>query len=68
MVLARKPFAVRPGGTVTLAVRLSRANRRILRLNRTITTRVTVVLGNAAGSTATSSRKLRLEAPRRRRR
>jgi hypothetical protein len=55
-----------PGGTVTLAVRLSRANRRVLRLNRTITTRVTVVLGNAAGSTTTSSRKLTLEAPRRR--
>ena len=68
VVLARKPFAVRPGGTVTLAVRLSRANRRILRLNRTITTRVTVVLRNAAGSTATSSRKLTLAAPRLRRR
>ena len=66
VVLARKPFAVRPGGTVKLAVRLSRANRRILRLNRTITTRVTVVLRNAAGSTSTSSRKLTLEAPRRR--
>ena len=66
VVLARKPFAVRPGGTVRLAVKLSRASRRILRLNRTITTRVTVTLRNAAGSTSTASRKLTLEAPRRR--
>jgi hypothetical protein len=66
VTLARRPVAVRPGGKVTLSIRLSRANRRILRLNRRIATRVTVVLENAAGATSTSSRTITLKAPRRR--
>ena len=64
VALARRSFAVLPGGKVTLRLRLSRANLRILTLNRRISTRITVTLENAAGVTTTSSRKITLKAPR----
>jgi hypothetical protein len=56
-------FTVLPGGRVRLWVRLSRANFRILTLNRRISTRVTVILKNSAGLTRTSSRRITLQAP-----
>ena len=61
VALARESFVVGPGGKVTLTIRLSRTNRRILRLNRRISTQVTVTLENAAGMTTRSSRKITLE-------
>ncbi len=64
VALARRSFVVDPGGKVALTIRLSKANRRILRLNRRISTRVTVVLTNADGLATRSSRTITLRAPR----
>src|SRR5205085_10734759 len=55
VTLARMSFTVLPSGKVRLWVRLSRANFRILTLNRRITTRITVIVTNAAGRTRTST-------------
>ena len=64
VALARKSFTVPAGRKVTLRIRLSKKNYRILKRNRTIRTRVTVTLKNAAGLTSTASKTIRLKAPR----
>jgi DNA-binding beta-propeller fold protein YncE len=64
IALARMTFAVPPDGEVTLGARLSKANLRALRLNRTIPARIGVVLTNAAGQSTTASRTIELRAPR----
>jgi hypothetical protein len=56
-------FAVPPDGKVTLGARLSKANLRTLKLNRTIPVRITVVLTNAAGQSTTSTKTITLRAP-----
>jgi hypothetical protein len=50
-------------GKVTLRLRLSKRSFRILRLNRSIRTRVTVILKNSAGLTSTASKRVTLKAP-----
>jgi DNA-binding beta-propeller fold protein YncE len=66
VTLAHRRFTVPAGGTVTLRLRLSRTNLRILKLNRRIRTRVTVTLTNAAGLSSASSTVITLRAPKRR--
>jgi hypothetical protein len=63
VTLARKSFSVPAGGKVTLRLKLSKTNLRILKLNRKIRTRVTVKLTNAAGLTSTANRQVTLKAP-----
>ena len=63
VALARMAFAVPPDGEVTLAARLSKANLRTVKLNRTLAARIKVVLTNAAGQSTTSSRTITLRAP-----
>ena len=58
--LASKAFTVPSSGKVTLRIKLSRKNLRILRLNRRIRLRVTVKLRNAAGLSSTATRTLTL--------
>ena len=60
VTLARKSFSVRRSGRVTLRIKLSRKNLRILRRNRRIKLRVTVKLIDAAGLTSTATRTLTL--------
>jgi hypothetical protein len=64
IALGRMAFGVRPGGTVTVGGRLSKASFRALKVNRAIATRITVVLTNAAGQSTTASRTITLRAPR----
>jgi hypothetical protein len=68
VTLARKSFTVPASGKVTLKIRLSKKNFRILKLNHEIRTRVTVTLKNAAGLTSKASKKITLKAPKRKRR
>ena len=63
--LARKSFTVPATGRVTLRVKLSEKNFRILKLNRKIRTRVTATL-TSAGQTTRASKNVTLEAPKRR--
>jgi len=65
VTLARRSFTTPAAGKVTLRMRLSKRSFRILRLNRTIRTRVTVTLKNSAGLTSTASKVVTLKAPRR---
>jgi DNA-binding beta-propeller fold protein YncE len=65
VTLARRSFTTPAAGKVTLRMRLSKRSFRILRLNRTIRTRVTVTLKNSAGLTSTASKVVALRAPRR---
>jgi len=65
VTLARTSFTTPAAGKVTLRMRLSKTSFRILRLNHTIRTRVTVTLKNSAGLTSTASRVVALRAPRR---
>ena len=51
------------GGKVTLKLTLSKRNLRILKLNRKIRTRVTVILTNAARLKSTASKTITLKAP-----
>ncbi len=60
VTLARKSFRVRNSGRVTLRIKLSRKNLRILRRNRRIKLRVAVRLENAAGQTSRATRTLTL--------
>ena len=60
VTLASKAFAVPSSGKVTLRIKLSRKNLRILKLNRRIKLRVTVKLRNAAGLSSTATRTLTL--------
>ena len=61
VTLARKSFTVPAAGKVTMRVKLSRKNLRILRRNRRITVRVTVKLRSAAGLSSTATRRLTLK-------
>jgi DNA-binding beta-propeller fold protein YncE len=61
--LARKPFRVPAGGKVALRITLSRNNLRILKLNRTIRARVTVVLKDAVGLSSTASKLVAFKRP-----
>jgi hypothetical protein len=63
VTLARKSFSVPASGEVRLEIRLSNKNLRILKLNRKIRTRVSVILKNAAGLTSTASTWISLKAP-----
>jgi extracellular elastinolytic metalloproteinase len=63
LLVARRTFAVPGSGGVTLTVRLSRRNLRILKLNRRFRMRATVELRNAFGS-STATRRFTLRAPR----
>lgn len=65
--LARKRFTVPASGRVTLKLRLSKRNLRILNLNRKIRTRVTVKLTTAAGLSSTATKNVTLKAPKPRR-
>jgi DNA-binding beta-propeller fold protein YncE len=65
VTLARTSFSTPAAGKVTLRLRLSKENFRVLRLNHTIRTRVTVTLKNSAGLTSTASKVVALRAPRR---
>ena len=64
VTLATRSFTVPASGNVTLTIRLSRKNFRILQLNRKIRTRVTATLRSAAGLTSTASKTITLRAPR----
>ena len=63
VTLAAKSFTVPADGKVTLKLTLSKKNLRILKLSRTISTRVTVTLKNAAGLKSTASKPVTLKAP-----
>jgi Divergent InlB B-repeat domain len=67
VTLARRSFTVPANGRVTLKLRLSKKNFRILTLNRKIRTRMTVKLTNAAGLSSTAGKKITLKAPKLRR-
>ncbi len=60
VTLARRAFSVPGSGKVTLRIKLSKKNLRILRRNRKIQLRVTVKLENAAGLTSTARSTLTL--------
>jgi subtilisin family serine protease len=60
VTLARKSFSVPGSGKVTLRIKLSKKNLRILRRNRKIQLRVTVKLVDAAGLTSTAKSTLTL--------
>ena len=66
ITLARRSFTVPASGQVTLRIKLSKRGLRTLKLNRKIGTRVTVRLENAAGLTSTATKKIVLNAPKRR--
>jgi hypothetical protein len=68
VTLAKKSFRVPASGKVTLKIKLSKKIFRILKLNRTIRTSVTVTLKNAAGRTSKASKKLTIKAPKPKRR
>jgi hypothetical protein len=61
VTLAKKSFTVPTSGKVTLKIKLSRKNLKILRRNRKIKLRVTITLHNAAGRTSTATRALTLK-------
>jgi hypothetical protein len=65
VVLPGQPFTVPTTGVVTLKLKLSRQNLRILKLNRKIAFDVLVGLRNGAGLESTASTKLTLKAPKR---
>jgi extracellular elastinolytic metalloproteinase len=62
VTLAKKSFTVPGTGKVTLKVKLSRKNRRILKLNRKIKVKLTITVRNAAG-TSSATRNVTLKAP-----
>jgi thermitase len=66
LTLARKRFSVPQGGRLTLRVRLSRREMRVLRRNRRLLLRVAVTVRDSAGRSATAARRLKLLPPRRR--
>lgn len=66
--LVQKSFTVPASGKVTLRLKLSKKAFRILKLNRTILTRVTVSLRNAAGLSSKASKQITLKAPKPKRR
>jgi len=68
VTLAKQSFTVPANGRVTLRIKLARKAFRIVKLNRAIRVRVTVMVKNAAGLTSKSSKKATLKAPRRQRR
>jgi Ca2+-binding RTX toxin-like protein len=55
VTLAKKSFTVPGSGTVTVKVRLSRKNMRVLRRNRAIKTKVKVTLRNDAGASSVAT-------------
>ena len=65
VTIARRPFTVQAGGEVTLRVKLSAKNLRVLKLNRRIRTRVTVTLANPTGLTSKATKLIALRAPKR---
>jgi polysaccharide biosynthesis protein PslG len=68
VALASKSFTAPASGRVVLRIRLSKRNFRILKLNRTIRTRITVTLRNAIGQTSKASKTITIKAPKQRRR
>jgi Tol biopolymer transport system component len=68
VTLARKSFTVPASGKVTLRIKLSKKNFRILKLNRKLRTRVTITLTNAVGLKSTAKKRITLKAPKRKRR
>lgn len=60
----KRRFEVGPRGVVTLTVRLSRRQRRILRFNRRLALRVTVAIRDDTGNPVTGHKRLTLLAPR----
>lgn len=68
VTLAKKSFTVPASGKVTLKIKLSRRRFRILKLNRRIRARVRITLTNDAGLTTKASKRIKLKAPKRRRR
>jgi hypothetical protein len=67
VTFARRRFTAPRSGRVTLRIRLSRRNFRILRRKRRVVVRVSVTVTGPAGGRAATSRRLTLLAPRRRR-
>jgi hypothetical protein len=67
VTFARRSFRTPSSGRVTLRIRLSRRNFRILRRNRRVAVRVSVTATGPTGGRASRSRRLTLRAPRRRR-
>jgi hypothetical protein len=65
ITIARRPFTVQARGRVTLRLKLSARNLRVLKLNRRIRTRVAVTLANSAGLTSRASKQITLRAPKR---
>jgi thermitase len=63
--LARRGFGVARGGRVTLALRLSPRNRRLLRRERRLATNVSLVVRDTIGRTARATMRIVLLAPRR---
>jgi streptogramin lyase len=68
ITLARKSFTVPASGRVILRARLSNKSFRILKLNHTIRTQITVTLSGATAQTSTASKTITLMAPKQRRR
>jgi hypothetical protein len=64
VTFAQKSFTDPATGKVTVRVRLSKKNFRVLQLDRRIHTRVTVTLKNPAGLTSTAGTTVTLKAPR----
>jgi len=60
VTVARRSFTVPATGKVTLRIKLSRRNLRILRRNRRLKLRVTIRLANRAGQTSTATSRLYL--------
>jgi extracellular elastinolytic metalloproteinase len=65
VTFARRSFTAPGSGRVTLRIRLSRKNLRILRRNRRALVSVRVSARGPTGGTASTSRRLTLKAPRR---
>jgi len=64
LTIGRKGFAVGATGRVTLKVKLSKRNRRLLRRNGRFLLNVTVTVRNAAGLSSSAKKRLTLKAPR----
>jgi thermitase len=67
VTLARKSFTVGGGGKVVLRLKLSKAKLRTVRRNKTLLVRVTVTVRSASGLMSKATKRLILEAPKRRR-
>jgi hypothetical protein len=66
VTLAHKSFTVPASGNVTLRIKLSKKNFKILKLDHKISAGVTITLTNSAGLASTASKRLTLKAPKQR--